>query len=144
MAIGYGSYGGDVLNFPILVTKTFTKTIRLLLSRSAERPTCQEMSRMRLRCSCHARSMPIVFFNAGGIIFYSDATDAAEDLIALTTLAAVRSFMASQLGQRIAQSLIDVLGDRIPGLVTAGVSGDEAELGDSLGIGGLIGSLGLI
>ena len=85
-----------------------------------------------------------MFFNAGGIIFYSDATDAAEDLIALTTLAAVRSFMASQLGQRIAQSLIDVLGDRIPGLVTAGVSGDEAELGDSLGIGGLIGSLGLI
>jgi hypothetical protein len=91
-----------------------------------------------------AGTLPIVFFNAGGIIFYSDATDAAEDLIALTTLSAVRSFIASQAGKRILQSAIDVLGDRIPGLVTAGVSGDEADGGNSLGIGGLLGVLGFV
>jgi hypothetical protein len=88
--------------------------------------------------------VPIVFFNVAGIIFYSDAIDAAEDLIALTTLAALRSFMASQLGQRLAQSLVEVLGDKIPALVSAGTAGDEAELGDSLGIAGLLGTLGLI
>jgi hypothetical protein len=91
-----------------------------------------------------AGTMPIVFFNVGGIIFYSDATDAAEDLIALTTLAAVKSFMASQLGQRLATSAVEVLGDLIPGLAGARVPADEARAGGHWGIAVLLGVLGFI
>ena len=52
--------------------------------------------------------------------------------------------MVSPLGQRLAQSLVVALGDRIPGLVATRVGGDTARLGEGLGIGALLAMMGLL
>jgi len=40
-----------------------------------------------------AGTVPIVFWNCGGIIFYSDALDQTEDLLALTTYALAKDYL---------------------------------------------------
>jgi hypothetical protein len=85
----------------------------------------------------------IFFFNAGGIVFYTDVVDMAQELVVLTTLAAVRSFMTSPGGQRLLQGLISSVG-KIRGLAATRVTGDQARFGDQLGIGGLLASMGFV
>jgi len=91
-----------------------------------------------------AGNLEIAFFNAGGIIFYTDATDSFEDFVGLSSLALVNSFMVSPLGKRLAQSIIVAFGDRIPSLVALRVSGDGARLEGALGIGEIFAAMGFL
>jgi len=91
-----------------------------------------------------AGTMPFVFFNAGGIIFYTDVIDSLKELVVLSSLAAVRAFIASAAGQRLLQGILGALRDRIPGLVGTGLAGDEARLGDQVGLGGILASMGFL
>jgi hypothetical protein len=60
----------------------------------------------------------IVFCNAGGVVFYADTVDAAEDVIALGK--ALQAFIGSGLARRLAVSLVEIIGERIPGLINVG------------------------
>jgi hypothetical protein len=82
-----------------------------------------------------AGTRSIFFFNAGGIIFYTSATDAAEDLLLLTTYAAVKAFVRTPAGQRIISSSLEAIGERIAGLVNVGVKGGQLELETNLEVG---------
>jgi len=84
---------------------------------------------------------PAFFFNAAGIVFYTDSIDLAAQLLTLTTLAAVRSFLASEAGAGIAKSLVQILGDSIPGLVTEGVAGESIGFTTSIAAEGLVGAI---
>jgi len=91
-----------------------------------------------------AGSTEIVFFNAGGIVFYTDATDNIEDLLVLTSVAAVRAFVKSPIGRRIiARTAVGVLG-RIPILVTTRTTIDTQRLETHISIGSLFASVGLL
>jgi hypothetical protein len=91
-----------------------------------------------------AGSTEIVFFNAGGIVFYTDATDNIEDLLVLTSVAAVRGFVKSPIGRRIiARTAVGVLG-RIPILVNTRTTIDTQRLETHISIGSLFASVGLL
>ena len=89
----------------------------------------------------YAGSINIFFFNAGGIVFYTDLLDLSEDLMLLASLQAVRSFAASRGGLLIAQSIVGV-SSRIPALVSARVSIDTNRLHGHSSIAITIGCLG--
>ncbi len=91
-----------------------------------------------------AGTLPIWFFNAGGIVFYTDPVGNLQDLIALGSIAAVRSYLSTQAGIRLGQSVVQIFGGRISGLVGARVGGDEARGGGHFGIGILLGVIGFI
>jgi RHS repeat-associated protein len=73
-----------------------------------------------------AGTQEIFFFNAGGIVFYTDLYDSAEDLLALTSYEAVKDFMLSPAGLRMSRSILGGL-SRIPGLVTARANIDSSR-----------------
>jgi len=75
----------------------------------------------------YAGQVQICFFNAGGIVFYTDLVDLFEDLAILASVQAVRGFIASRGGLFIARSLVNV-GSRIPALVRARISIDTNRL----------------
>ena len=50
----------------------------------------------------------------------------------------------SAAGQRLLQGILGALRDRIPGLVGTGLAGDEARLGDQVGLGGILASMGFL
>jgi hypothetical protein len=87
--------------------------------------------------------VPIVFVNAGGIIFYSDAVDCAEDVIAIASIAAARRFLASAAG-RMSLSVVEALGGRIPALARLRVSGDSARMDSQFSTGGLFAAMGFL
>ena len=89
-----------------------------------------------------AGSVQIMFFNAGGIVFYTDAYDSAEDLLALKSYDAVKVFMRSPAGRRIAHSVLGGL-SRVPGLVTARVKIDESRLRGYFNIAFMLAGLGM-
>jgi len=74
----------------------------------------------------------------------TDAVDAAEDLLALTTIAAVKRYFVTQAGARLAQSIVSVFGSRVPTLVGARGRIDLARLRGHLAIGGLFATLGVL
>jgi len=87
------------------------------------------------------------FFNAGGLIFYTDLIDATEDFSALTALAsieAVKGYLASPAGQRLALSVAETFGVRIPGLVAVRAPADTARFGDSVGIASMLAVMGFV
>jgi RHS repeat-associated protein len=90
-----------------------------------------------------AGAVEIFFFNAGGIVFYTDAFDNAEDLIVLGSIAAVKEFLRSPAGQRIAVSAVGML-SRIPVLVKARIGIDRFRLEGHLSIGEILASFGVI
>jgi RHS repeat-associated protein len=90
-----------------------------------------------------AGAVEIFFFNAGGIVFYTDAVDNAEDLIVLVSIAAVREFLRSPAGQRIAVSAVGML-SRIPGLVKARIAIDRLRFEGHLSIGQVMASYGVL
>ncbi|MHC4499772.1 MAG: RHS repeat domain-containing protein [Planctomycetota bacterium] len=90
-----------------------------------------------------AGTVPIFFFNAGGIVFYTDVLDNLEDLAALSSVAAVRQFLMSAAGQRFMQSTIGVFG-RVPGLVRARLTIDYQRMKGHLTISGLFSTLGVL
>ena len=73
------------------------------------------------------------FFNFGGILFYTDAVSNLEDLAVETTFAALRS--AVRTNPALWNSALDILGDRLPGLVARGVvaSGEGATI-EAIGV----------
>jgi hypothetical protein len=89
-----------------------------------------------------AGSVQIFFFNAGGIVFYTDATDFAEDLLVLTSYAAVKEFMRSPAGLRLAKYALGSL-SRVPGLVTARVKIDDSRFQGHLNIGFVLAGFGV-
>ena len=91
-----------------------------------------------------AGARPIVFFNAGGLVFYTDMVDLLKELAVLTSIAAVRAFMATQVARPIAQSVITILGSHIPGLIGASLGFDDARLQGHLGIASLCAGMGLV
>jgi hypothetical protein len=70
---------------------------------------------------------PIIFWNCGGIIFYTDATDQAEDLFALSSYALARQYITSFTTRALAQAAA-----RSVAFVGESLS---ADIGASLGIG---------
>jgi len=89
----------------------------------------------------YAGGVNIFFFNAGGIVFYTDLLDLSEDLVLLASLAAVKKFAASRAGLLIARSLVGVA-SRIPALVSARVSIDANRLRGHTTMAITIGCLG--
>ncbi len=86
-----------------------------------------------------AGSQQIAFFNLSGLVLYTDRTDLLEDVLAITTIQAAKVFFA-RYGT---QSLMGALG-RIPQLVTARVTIDNARLDSQIGISTMIASMGFV
>ena len=86
----------------------------------------------------------IVFFNAGGIVFYTDAIDCAEDLAAITTVAAARTYLAKKAAQRIAQSIVGVMGKGIGAMARTRVRIDMARFRGHLSIASIFASVGVL
>lgn len=82
-------------------------------------------------------------WNAGGIVFYTDAVDNAEDLIGLASIAAVREFLRTAAGRRILSSAVGTL-SRIPALVRARIAVDKSRFEGHVSIGQLFASLGVL
>ena len=81
--------------------------------------------------------MPIVFWNCGGIIFYSDALDQTEDLLALSTYALAKQYMLRNGAALATRTLIPAL-SRI-GILAAGTPvAESAEETDMFAISTLI------
>jgi RHS repeat-associated protein len=91
----------------------------------------------------YAGTVEIFFFNAGGIVFYTDIYDSAEDLLALTSYQAVKEFMRSPAGLRITRGALGSL-SRIPGLVTAGRSADNSRLQGHFNISFVLAGFGVL
>src|SRR5262245_48376963 len=85
---------------------------------------------------------PIVFWNAGGLVFYSDLIDNAEDLVILTTFAALRTAAARMLLQRAALTVIPALAKITGVLIPAGASASNSRLGTQFATAGLLASIG--
>jgi len=81
---------------------------------------------------------PILYWNVNGIIFYTDATSSEDDLIKLTTFAAVRAALRSGIFSRT----LTGASVRIGGLVSARTSGDTARLQQHVGIAAILGTMG--
>ena len=86
--------------------------------------------------------VPIFFFNAGGIIFYTDIMDNLEDLAALATVQAVKGFIRSPAGRRLVTQSITGVTSRIPRLVGMRVKLDEGRLKSHTNIAVILTSLG--
>jgi RHS repeat-associated protein len=85
-------------------------------------------------------SVPIVFFNVGGLVFYTDAVDNAEDVLALGTIAAVRQYILSNRGVLVRGFAASA--GRIGTLATAKTAADTARLEQHVGIAVLLGLMG--
>ncbi|MFW6154174.1 MAG: RHS repeat-associated core domain-containing protein [Planctomycetota bacterium] len=85
--------------------------------------------------SSYVWTREIIFANVGGIIFYTDMVHLEKELAAVTTLAAAKALLASQAGRAVAQSVIAVLGGRIPELIGARISAAYARFEGHLGMG---------
>jgi hypothetical protein len=84
-----------------------------------------------------AGNIPIVFWNCGGIVFYSDATDQTEDLLALSTYALVRGYMARNGAALATRTLIPALA-RIRVLAIGTPVAESAQEADEISIATLI------
>jgi len=91
----------------------------------------------------NAGTVPIFFFNAGGVIFYTDALDMAEDAAALATVELARQYFLKNSARLAGRTLIPAL-TRIGGLAVAGRTADGARFQMHLGIAGLLASLGAL
>lgn len=87
--------------------------------------------------------IPIVFWNAGGIVFYSDLIDNAEDLIALTSIALVRSAAGRLLLSRAALTISSIIA-RIPGLVASGGSASNSRAEGQFATAGFFAAVGFL
>lgn len=88
-----------------------------------------------------AGTQEIFFFNAGGIVFYTDSYDAAEDLLALSSFEAVKLFLQSPAGIRLSRSFFGGL-SRVPQLVRARVKADDSRFKGHMQISYLLLPLG--
>ena len=73
-------------------------------------------------------TLSAAFFNFGGILFYTDAVSNLKQLAAEATFAGLREAILAN--PALINSALDILGDRIPGLVARGVvaSGEGATI----------------
>lgn len=85
-----------------------------------------------------AGQFEIFFFNAGGIVFYTDMTDNLEDLAALSSLEAVKSFMCTPAGRKLMTQTITGITSRIPALVKARNTIDRERLKTHLQVASLM------
>ncbi len=85
-----------------------------------------------------------MFFNAGGIIFYTDAIDNAKDLAVITTVAAARRYITKVATKRIAQSIVGVMGKGIAAMAKARVRIDMVRFRGHLGIASILASVGMV
>ena len=89
-----------------------------------------------------AGQVQIFFFNAGGIVFYTDIMDNLEDIAALATVQAVKGFLRSPAGRRLVTQSITGVTSRIPRLVGMRAKADEARLKGYTNIAVILTSLG--
>jgi hypothetical protein len=82
-----------------------------------------------------------VFWNAGGIVFYSDLLDNVEDLLALTSLQLVRSGAAQLLLRRAALTITSAI-PRIRGLLAFGNGARNSQFELQEGIAGTLAAEG--
>lgn len=92
----------------------------------------------------YAGSVNIFFFNAGGIVFYTDAVDNAEDLLVLASVAAVKQFVRSPAGRRIVMRTVVGVFNRIPVLVKARITIDNSRLKNHFTTASLFASMGVL
>ena len=88
-----------------------------------------------------AGTVPIFFFNAGGVIFYTDALDMAEDGAALATVQLARQYFLKNSARLAGRTLLPAL-TRISGLAISGRAADGARFQMHVGIAGLLSTLG--
>ncbi|MBE7500043.1 MAG: hypothetical protein HS113_06970 [Verrucomicrobiales bacterium] len=88
-----------------------------------------------------AGTVPIFFFNAGGVIFYTDALDMAEDATALATVELARQYFLKNSARLAGRTLVPAL-SRIGGVAIGGRSADAARFQTHVGIAGLLTTLG--
>ena len=83
--------------------------------------------------SIYIGTLPAGFFNFGGILFYTDVVSNLKDLAVETTFAALRSAVLTN--PALWNSALDILGDRLPGLVARGevASGEGATI-EAIGV----------
>jgi hypothetical protein len=90
--------------------------------------------------SAMAGSDPIIFFNAGGIIFYSDAISNVKDVLGLTTIAAARAyFLANEM--TLSEGLISSLA-RIRALAIGAQGANTGQIESDVSTGVLIDAVG--
>lgn len=90
-----------------------------------------------------AGAVPILFFNAGGVIFYTDVLDMAEDALATATILGARNLLIKYSARTAGQTLIPAL-TRITVLAAGGKTADTARVEAHAGIAALLGLLGAL
>lgn len=85
-------------------------------------------------------TVPIVFINVGGLIFYSDAVDSTEDVLALASIEAVRIFIRSNQAV-LARGLVESFA-RIRLIAQTGAAVDTVRLEEHVGIASLLAVIG--
>ena len=88
----------------------------------------------------NAGSVPILFFNAGGVIFYTDALDMLEDGITIATIAEARQLLIKYGARTAGRTLMPALA-RIGVLAAGGKTADTARLEAHVSIATLLGLL---
>jgi RHS repeat-associated protein len=74
-----------------------------------------------------AGQVPIFFFNAGGIIFYTDITENTDELLKLGSVAVVAQFIRSAAGKQFTQSIVNS-GSQVQKLVRVRTVADKERL----------------
>ena len=92
-----------------------------------------------------AGTVPIAFFNAGGIIFYTDylVQDFLEDVLAITTVTAARDYMARYSAQIASRTLLPSL-VRISRLASTARMADGARFQQQFGIAAILAAGGAL
>jgi len=87
--------------------------------------------------------VPIFFFNAGGIIFYTDITENTEELLKLGSAAAVAQHIRSVAGKQFTQSIVNCSAE-IPKLVKVRTVADRERFKQHLKIAAMFALMGFI
>ncbi len=68
-------------------------------------------------------TLPAVFFNFGGILFYTDVVTQLQNLLTIGTIAALKD--AIQTNPQFLDSALNILGNRLPALISRGVAASD-------------------
>jgi hypothetical protein len=90
-----------------------------------------------------AGAVPILFWNAGGIIFYTDAVALEKEALLLTSVALAKQYFLKNSARLAGRTLVPAMA-RIAGLAFAGRTADTARLRIHFDIALLLAPLGAL
>jgi len=88
-------------------------------------------------------NIKLFFFNAGGIVFYTDLTENTDDLLELSSAVAVRQYIRSAAGKVFTHSIVNT-SSQIQKLVKVRTVADRERLKTHLKIAAMISLVGFV